>query len=300
VKNSSIGIAILTYNSAHHLPFCLPPLEGFKVLIVDPQSTDETITLAKKMGAEVLEIPYEEFNHGLTREKARIHLGTDIVVFMTPDAYGIAGFVQKLVEPIVKQEADLAYARQLPKEGASYFESMPRQLNYPGSSHIRSWEDKKEWGSFLFFFSDSCSAYSNKALDQIGGFSECLLGEDALACAKILKQGGNVAYVAEAEVYHSHTYTLLQEFRRYFDTGLARKALTPFLKEVGTDSQYGKQFTKQFLTNIPKHLIPYGILHLGMKWFGYHVGKYLGFHLPTWMKKKLSSQKFYWVTRSKR
>ena len=298
MKNSSIGIAILTYNSAHHLPFCLPPLEGFKVLIVDPQSEDETVLIAKKMGAEVLSIPYEEFNHGLTREKARIHLRTDIVVFMTPDAYGKVGFVQQLVEPIVKQEADLAYARQLPREGSSYFESMPRQLNYPKKGHIRSWEDKKQWGSFLFFFSDSCSAYSNKALDKIGGFSECLLGEDALACAKILKNGGKVAYVAEAEVYHSHSYTLLQEFRRYFDTGLARKALEPFLKEVGTDSQYGKRFTKQFLANLPMHLVPYGILNLSMKWFGYQMGKYLGPHLPTWIKKKLSSQKFYWITHS--
>lgn len=27
------------------------------------------------------------------------------------------------------------------------------------------------------------------------------------------------AYCAEAKVYHSHNYTILQEVRRYFDTG---------------------------------------------------------------------------------
>ncbi len=39
------------------------------------------------MGAETLVIPRHQFNHGATREFARKYLGTDIVVFMTPDAY---------------------------------------------------------------------------------------------------------------------------------------------------------------------------------------------------------------------
>jgi len=294
MKNSDIGIAILTYNSAHHLPHCLPPLKGYKVLVVDPDSKDDTVSIAKEWGAEVLSIPYREFNHGLTREKARQHLGTDIVVFMTPDAYGKSGFLEKLVAPIKEGKADLAYARQLPKPQASPFEALPRLLNYPESGHIRSWEDRAAWSSFLFFFSDSCSAYSNEALDKIGGFAECLLGEDALACAKILKQGGKVAYVAEAEVYHSHTYSLLQEFRRYFDTGLARRDMAPFLAEVGKDGHYGQQFARKFLSSLKAEELPYGVVQLGAKWLGYQIGRFLGPHLSTRIKKALSSQKFYW------
>ena len=150
-RSTSIGVAILTYNSEHHLPHCLPPLEGYKVLVVDPDSKDGTVSIALRMGAEVLSIPYKEFNHGLTREKARHHLGTDIVVFMTPDAYGKPGFIDKLVEPIVQGKSSLAYARQLPKLGSSPFEALPRQLNYPETSHTRSWEEREKWGSFLFF-----------------------------------------------------------------------------------------------------------------------------------------------------
>jgi rhamnosyltransferase len=299
--NISIGIAVLTYNSKHHLPHCLPPLLNSPlkptVLVVDPDSKDGTPEFAESLGAKVLKIPYREFNHGLTREKARKVLGTDIVLFMTPDAYPKDNlFLEKLIKQITVTGADLAYVRQLPKQGSSPFEALPRLINYPETSHVRSWNERNKWGSFLFFFSDSCGAYRNAALDRIGGFKECILGEDTLACAKILEQGGKVAYVAEAEVYHSHTYSLLQEFRRYFDTGLAREDLKPYLDQVGNDSEYGRSFAKIFLKQLSWKEIPYGVVQLGMKWLGYMTGKTVGKKLPLKIKKMLSSQKFYWTS----
>lgn len=44
--------------------------------------------------------------------------------------------------------------------------------------------------------------------------------EDAYVAARMLLAGYQVRYAASAQVYHSHDYRLLEEFRRYFDIGV--------------------------------------------------------------------------------
>lgn len=295
----SVGVALITHNAAHHLPYCLPnliqsPLKP-KILLVNSSSQDGTVELAKQFGIETLVIPRSSFNHGLTRELARKTLQTDIVVMVTPDAYAIdRDTLEKLVDPILNGKASLAYARQIPHENAGFFESFPRSFNYPEKSHIRSISDLETFGVYSFFFSDSFGAYLNSALDEIGGFSHVLTGEDTLACAKLLLKGHKVAYVAESEVRHSHGYSLVQEFKRHFDTGLARKE---YQKWIGKgDSKRGLCYVKTMMGELiykKPHLIPYAFLQTLVKWTGYQVGR-LSLNSPLFVKKMLSSQDFYW------
>ncbi len=58
-----VTVVILTKNEEINLPDCLRSLEGFakRVLVVDSCSTDNTVDVARKMGAEVLIHPFE--NH---------------------------------------------------------------------------------------------------------------------------------------------------------------------------------------------------------------------------------------------
>ena len=59
--------------------------------------------------------------------------------------------------------------------------------NYPSDqSPQRNLEDTNPSMEFITFFcSNSCAAYSNAALNDIGGFEEVLLGEDTVATARI-------------------------------------------------------------------------------------------------------------------
>lgn len=229
IKIKTVGIVIPTWNSKKHLRECLKPLLASslnpKILCIDSSSTDGTAELAKELGAETIIIPKEEFNHGLTREKARLHLNTDIIVMMTDDAYALDNtMLEMLVEPLIQNKASIAYARQLPRKGAKFFESFPREFNYPEKSNIRSIFDLEKYGTYTFFCSNSTAAYLNSALSEIGGFPDVLFGEDTVVTAKLLRKGHKIAYVAEAQVYHSHDYTLKQEFKRYFTMGIARKS----------------------------------------------------------------------------
>lgn len=301
MKSPTIGIAIITYKAKHHLPFCLPPLMQSplkpRIVVVNSSSQDGTVELAKEMGVETLIIPRSEFNHGTTRERARHYLNTDIVIMMTPDAYALdAQMVEKLVTPIIQGKASASYARQLPHDGADFFESFPRDFNYPIKSHIRSLADIKTYGIYTYFCSDSCAAYLNSALDEIGGFPSVLIGEDTVVVAKLLFKGHAIAYVADACVKHSHRYSLWQEFQRHFDTGLARKEYSNLLKAEGGDGKRGREYvaclTHRLMREKP-FLLPYAYLQTFVKWIGYQIGK-ASTRAPLWLKKAFSGQDFYW------
>lgn len=301
MRKLSIGVAVFTLNAEKHLEACLTPFLNSKLhprlLVVDSSSNDGTEAVAKKLNVETLIIARNEFNHGLTREKARKHLGTDIVVMLTPDAYALnENVLEALVEPIVSGNVVLSYARQIPHNRHNIFEAFPRYFNYPEKSEIRSIKDLNRLGKHTFFCSDSCCAYLNKALDDIGGFRNVILGEDTFAAADLLRKGYRIAYTAEAVVKHSHHYSLKQEFQRYFDTGLVRTEFANLLYSPKTDQDRGKEFVHSFFKHIRSHypyLLPYAFLHVFSKWLGYYLGTKC-IKAPVWLKRILSSQKFYW------
>lgn len=298
---SSIGIVIPTFQAAKHLPYCLPPLIHSplkpRLLIIDSSSTDNTVEIARSMGAETIVIPAKEFNHGTTREKGRLYLQTPIVVMVTQDAYAACPhMLEHLVQPLLDQQASITYARQLPHQGANFFATFARDFNYPSVSHIRSLNDSSIYGAYTFFCSNSCAAYLNTALDEIGGFPHVLFGEDTIVTAKLLHRHHRIAYVAEAKVRHSHDYTLKQEFCRHFDMGLARRTYQKLLASAGSDSRRGKNYVQALLKElwqISPSLIPYAFLQIFAKLSGYHLGQ-TSQQAPLWLKKILSSQKFYW------
>lgn len=280
---SEIGVVIPCYQASKHLPHLLPPLLQStlkpRVLVIDSSSTDGTAEIAKQMGAETHLISKKEFNHGTTREMGRQILRTPIIVMMTQDAYPTSeAMLQLLVKPLINKQASVSYAKQIPHDNASLLAAFHRQFNYPNESHIRSLADVDRYGVYTLFCSNSCAAYLNSSLDEIGGFSPTLFGEDTLAVAKLLHRGQRIAYVAEAVVRHSHDYTLKQEFIRHLDMGKARKSFQELLAICGPDTNRGKAYVwallKELCVKAP-HKIPYAILQTAIKYAGYKTGRFL-------------------------
>ena len=297
----TVGCIIPTYKAKKHLQRCLTPLINSplkpKILVIDSSSNDGTVELANSLGAETVVIPQSQFNHGSTRETARRMLGTDVICMLTQDAYlSDENALGLLIAPIIENKAKIAYARQVPHTQATFFESFPRQYNYPAASQLRSIEDCRQYGVYTFFCSNSCAAYSNAALDEIGGFEKVLLGEDTVATAKILRKGHKIAYCAEAVAYHSHNYSLSEEFRRSFDTGLARKGFAALIECESSDVQRGAGYMRAMVAELAKKapwLLPYAFAHALSKWGGYQIGA-MSVKAPTWFKRALSSQKYFW------
>lgn len=298
----SIGLIIPTKNAQATLGNIFNRLENspveFSTLIIDSSSHDQTVSIANKHNAKVIIIPQIDFNHGATREYARKQLNTDIVVFLTQDAIPVsADLIANLIKPLIEHDdIVVSYGRQIAHKGADIFEAFPRDYNYPDQSQVRGIKDINQHGVYTFFCSNSCAAYKNAALDEIGGFKSVLTNEDYFAVADLLPRGYKIAYVANAVVQHSHRYSLWQEFQRYFDTGYVRAQNPIIQKLVGQAESRGVGFVADLLKKVRyEHpfLMPYALLQSLMKWLGYRVGFY-GSFLPIYLRKKLSQQSYYW------
>jgi rhamnosyltransferase len=268
-------------------------------IIVDSGSRDDTVILAKQFGFAVKEIDKSEFNHGATRQLlADLAQDADICVFLTQDAIlDSSDSIKDLVKVFNDPQVGMAYGRQLPHINARPLEIHARLFNYPATSHMVSLEDQVRLGFKAFFCSDSFSAYRKSALEQIGGFPlTCIMGEDAIVAAKMLKVNYKKAYVADATVRHSHSYTLAEEYRRYFDTRVFHEQNIWMLNEYGKPTGEGLKFIRSELNYVlkdsPVSLFK-SVASIFAKWLGYNSGR-LYKKLPQGVVKKLSMHSFYW------
>lgn len=67
--------------------------------------------------------------------------------------------------------------------------------------------------------------------------------------AKAVLSGYKVAYAAKAEVQHSHNYTPLEEFRRYFDIGVFHKDEPWIRQSIGGAGGEGRDICSQKLSS---------------------------------------------------
>jgi glycosyltransferase involved in cell wall biosynthesis len=278
--------------------------DEYELLVYDSSSTDDTVKRAQSFGAEVVHIDKKDFDHGSTRTMAAKKAAGDILVFMTQDAVITGcGSLTALVEPLKNKKASpvpvvVTYGRQLPRKGATPAAAHLRLFNYPADSLVKTNGDKQHYGLKTVFVSNSFAAYDKASLASIGYFREGLIfGEDTCAVGRLLLNGEAIQYVAEATVYHSHNYTLIEEFRRHFDIGVLHSAESWLLQEYGRAEGHGVSYVRSafsyFLKNNAWYLIPDLIIRCGMKYIGYNLGKNYS-SLPVGMRSKFSMHSAWW------
>lgn len=278
------GLIIPTLNAGEQFRTLLEQIAAqslpTKKLIVDSQSTDDTATLAKSFGVEVLTIPRKTFNHGASRQLALEKiLPLDVVIFLTQDVLlhddeSLARLVKIFGE---NKSVGLSYGRQLPHANATNEAAILRAFNYPAESQLRSFDDRKIFGLKTAFASNSFAAYRVEALQKVGGFpSNVPLCEDMYVAAKMLLDGWKIYYAASAQVYHSHNYTAAQEFRRYVQIGKFHAQESWIRETFGSAEGAGKKFVLMKLSMLAKKnpLDCVGaIFRDAAKFFGYRLGR---------------------------
>jgi rhamnosyltransferase len=204
--------------------------------------------------AKITTIPQREFNHANTRNLA-LNYEADFYLFMTQDAMPHDEF---LIENVTKAFEDpdvmVAYARQIPYVDANATEVFARTVNYPPFSKIKSKDDLPSMGIKTFFCSDSCAMYRASYFHAMGGFKKDLCtNEDMEFATRVIMDGKKVAYVAEAKVYHSHTFTCKDIWRRY-------RAIGGFFRDNRWILEVVSTFTKVESTGVKYALAELGYL----------------------------------------
>ena len=101
-------------------------------------------------------------------------------------------------------------------------------------------------------------------------------------------------------VKHSHDYSILQDFRRYFDTGVFHSMEPWLLDNFGGPSGEGGRFVRSELAYLKKRqpsLIPSSLIRTAVKFLGYKLGQSYR-ALPRSVTLAFSMHKGFWAGRS--
>lgn len=282
-----VSVIIPTLNAARwitqQLNMLLSQTVEAEIIVVDSGSSDGTPGLVRRFAPRVrlLEIPPRDFDHGGTRDYALRQSRGDYVLFFTQDAVPTdTRCIEKLLAAFSAPDIAAAYGRQIARPDAPEYEKLTRQFNYPDQPRVWREADIPRYGVKAYFFSNACAAYRRVAYLAVGGFDAPILtNEDMMMAGKLLHAGYALAYAPEAAVYHSHRYTLWEEYRRNQKIGLVMEQYRPRLTGAEADAEGWRLL--RFVGSELARRRQYGALlsfytHVGARFAGNRAGKSLG------------------------
>ncbi|MCR5674924.1 MAG: glycosyltransferase [Lachnospiraceae bacterium] len=250
-------------------------------------------------GVTVRHVTAEQFDHAATRTEGAACSEAAFLLFMTMDAVPAdEELIGSLLETM-RTHADcaVAYARQLPAEGASEAERFTRSFNYPPQSSVKKRADEKRLGIKASFASNVCAMYRREIFEQLGGFAApAIFNEDMVFAHAALHAGYAVCYCAEARVFHSHNYSAAAQFHRNFDLGVSQAMHPEVFAGVSSEKE-----GRRLVTGTVAHLRRHGAGRQIPAWLWGCVARYAGFLLGKhyrWLPRKLilqcTNQRSFW------
>lgn len=302
-----LSIVIPVRNGGADLERCLDAIDRqeisdeVEVIVVDSGSTDDSVAVARSHGATLLEIPFESFTHGGSRNLGARRAAGELLVFISQDAYPVGtDWLARLSAPLLADEKVAgAYGRQLPHEGATPPETYFLDFLYGPTArrqHAVS-TDRLSMDATLFSNVNACI---RRSLWQKFPFSDdIIMSEDQEWSRSVLLDGHDLVYVPAAAVRHSHNYTLLAALRRFFDSGVSsERAYMAENSESGSvlrrrALKYGSGELRWLWSSGQRGWIPYAAIYESAKM----AGLILGINhrrLPLTLKRRLSALPGSW------
>ncbi len=196
-----------------------------ELVVIDSGSIDDTVAIANEYGATIISIPPDEFDHGLTRNKAIEAASGEIIVLISQDVipgnqYLIRNFVAAFDDPKVAG----ACARQVPREDADILTKRNLNIWLTGRKTeeirwIKDWQIYRGLSPleryYVCNFDNVCSAIRKSVWLDIP-FRANEFGEDIDWAHQVLEAGWKIAYWPNACVIHSHNRFIKYEYDRNF------------------------------------------------------------------------------------
>lgn len=288
------SVVLRTLNEARYLEELLQGIANqqadqldCEVVLVDSGSTDQTLAIAQQYGCRILHINREEFSFGRSLNMGCEAASGDILVITSGHCVPASPhWLQKLCQPLLDGVAQYSYGRQLGGPSSQFSECQVFNKYFPATSRI------PQEG----FYCNNANSALLKASWAKYRFDEELTGlEDMHLAQRLVRDGGRVAYVAEAPVYHHHSETWPQVRRRFEREAIALQQIMPHVHVNALDtarymlsSIWGDMRRAKKQKALRQHWL--NILH-----YRYHqyVGSYLGNHDHRKLSRADKDQYFY-------
>jgi rhamnosyltransferase len=223
VKNGSLTLARCLEGIKNQQ--CTLPIE---VLVIDSDSTDSSVEIARKFGAKLISINSSDFNHGMTRNFGAQQSNGDFLFFTVQDAFFTDNkLFQTMANWFIDEKVMSVSGHQaVPHENDKnpmlwfrrYSDPIPeiRECNYNQPNPRFSWDNV-------------ISMYRKSALVQLP-FEKTDTGEDWIWAHEALKKGWRLVYDPSIIAWHYHHRNFIYIFKSEFlvmYTFFKRLALNP-------------------------------------------------------------------------
>lgn len=286
-----VALAIPTYNAGEKFNEIAKRISTQKewieeILIVDSNSEDNTVEIANKYGFTTNVIPRESFSHAGTRSEIAekmYKLGYDFLIFMSHDVYLQTDAIKELLA-FVKKNENIGVVRgrqEVDLNKGNLFEYFARKHNYDEFEKVYYKKDIPKYGIDTIYTSDAFSIYNLEALNSINYFGESKnVSEDMFAAHNLIQAGYGIGYAAKSKVYHTHNYSVVEEFNRYISIGKFYKDNDSWISLYGKTEKKGYILAVNeilFLIKKKKYiLIPLSLIRNMAKFLGFRVGNMKG------------------------
>ena len=222
-----ISIVIRTLNEATYLDQLLsgarkqvlPAGWALELVLIDSGSSDDTLAIADRHGCRITHISKAEFSFGRSLNRGCEFARGQQLVFISGHCLPVNDqWLARLTQPLRDGVASYSYGRQL-GSGTTKFSERRVFLKYFPPVSLTPQPG--------FFVNNANSAITRDAWLKYR-FDEALTGlEDMELGKRLVHDGGTIAYVAEAPVYHIHDESWAQVRNRYEREGMALAKIMP-------------------------------------------------------------------------
>lgn len=220
------SVVIRTYNEEKHLDalltriFCQQSdLVDIEVVLIDSGSTDNTLAIAQQHGCRITHIKQQDFTFGRSLNDGCAFAKGDFLIFVSGHCLPVDNnWVHELVKPLVEGVASYSYGKQQGKDSTKFSEYRHFEKFFPDYSKIP--QDG--------YFCNNANAAITRETWLKYRFDENLTGlEDMYLAKQLVNNGGKVAYVSTASVYHIHDESWRQVRTRYEREAYALHKIMP-------------------------------------------------------------------------
>jgi rhamnosyltransferase len=267
--------------SMNEQPHTEPTLKGlmaqsyadFTLYNVDSGSTDGTMEVVQEYNEDaecIVQIAPEDYVPGVVLNDMIGRTREPITVFLNADAIPQDEFwLEKLIQPILDDQADATMSRQLPRDEAPFIVK---------NDFYRGYNPKSIKSDEVFFSAVACAF--RRSLWEETRFYTTGYSEDMAWATACKKKGARFAYVHESAVEHSHNFTIKGLYKKRFRHGVAYvfihdakpsllKQSYACLRELARDGLYALRTGR--IDTIPYNIVYRTTIHMGY-YFGEREG----------------------------
>ena len=184
-----------------------------KLLILDNQSTDGTAEIGQHYADIFVTIPAGSYRPGKVLNQALELITGDLVVFINSDCTPQDPHcLEHLLRPFDEAAVGATFGRQLPRPDCYPIFVRDTEETYGDGSRQKYWRH---------CFSMACSAVRRSAWEPLRFREELGYSEDVDFTWRLRQAGGQIRYAPQAQVMHSHNYTVEEYARRQRGEGRA-------------------------------------------------------------------------------